>query len=332
MQPLSAPVQPDAHVHVPERVATASPRSRSPRRPPPPGTTPRALGPFFTVAARTPRLTIALGPLITPLIPLFAPGLSANLRLNASRIFSRAMSPAEHRAFARGVVASFYAFITDMARASRQVHDPCLADAFVATIHGEPAYLATRGRGRGAVLVTAHIGSFEAGLLALRRVEPAVHVVFKRDHSAPFERLRSALRQSIGVKEAPLDDGLDTWVRLRDALLRNEVVVMQADRALPGQQSEIVPFLGGSLRVPTGPVRLARLAGAPIVPVFAIRGADRRHDIHLGPAIDAGAEAMTGPDPAVVAITRAIEAVVANHPDQWLVLDAAFEEDRHGRA
>jgi KDO2-lipid IV(A) lauroyltransferase len=276
-------------------------------------------------------LTSALRPLLTRLIPLLVPRIRTNTRLNARRIFNRVLSPAEQRVFTRNVMASFYSFITDIACASRQILDPHRADAFVASVYGTPAYRAMRAQRRGAVLVTAHIGSFEAGLLALRRVEPAVHVVFKRDHSAPFERMRSSLRRSIGVHEAPIDDGLSTWVGLRDALLRDEVVVMQADRVLPGQQSAVVAFLGGSLRIPTGPVRLARLAGSPIVPVFTVRRADGRNDIHLEQAIEPHAIAGPGTDLAVLAVAQAIASVVAKHPEQWLVLDAAFEEDRRGR-
>lgn len=262
------------------------------------------------------------------------PGIRRSTRLNASRIYGHPLSPAAQRAFTRSVLANFYSFITDMALVSRQVHDSHLAQRLVGNVAGEHEYRAARSRGRGAVLVTAHIGSFEAGLIALRRVENSVHVVFKRDQSGPFERMRSSLRRALAVHEAAIDDGFGTWIALREALLRNEVVVMQGDRAVPGQQSIVVPFLGGSLRIPTGPVRLARLTSSPIIPVFAIRRADGKHDIFLATPIEPGESSpaiASGPiDHAVLAVARAIEAVVAHYPQQWLVLDAAFEEDRGG--
>ncbi len=321
--------QPGSKSHAPHRAASAE-RLR-PGPPPVAGTThppSRVLGAFFALAERSPQLAVALRPLVVPLVPWFSAGIRASTRRNAGRIFGRPLAPAEQRAFTRQVVANFYAFVTDVARVSRFASDARLSDELVGNVSGEGEYVAARAGGRGAVLATAHLGSFEAGLVALRRVEPVVHVVFKRDPCAPFERMRSALRRSLGVLEAPVDDGLRTWLRLRDALLRNEVVVMQADRALPGQRSAVVAFLGGSLRVPTGPARLARLTGSPIVPVFAARRADGRHDIHLGRPIDANEPASAGGDGAVLALARAIEAVVAQHPAQWLVLDTVFEEDR----
>ena len=295
-----------------------------------PGSTPKALGPFFAFAARAPRIASGMCPLIAPLVGMVAPGVRASTRLNARRIFSRELSGREQREFTRKVVSSFYSFITDLALVSRRAGDVGLADDLIGNVYGEEEYLAARSRRRGAVLVTAHFGSFEAGLFALRRVEPVVHVVFKRDETVEFERMRSALRRSLGVREAPIDDGLGTWLGLRDALLRDEVVVLQGDRAVAGQQSAVVPFLGGSLRIPTGPVRLAALTGSPIVPVFAIRRADGRHDIHLAAPIEPTQPTRTGSSAALCAVAKSIEQVVAKHPDQWLMLDAAFEEDHRG--
>ena len=102
-----------------------------------PGTTPPALGPFFALAARAPRLTAALGPLAVPLIPLVAPGIRANTRLNARRIFGRVLPPAQQRAFTRHVVANFYAFITDVARAAGQTPDSNPDDGLVGNVFGQ---------------------------------------------------------------------------------------------------------------------------------------------------------------------------------------------------
>ena len=141
------------------------------------------------------------------------------------------------------------------------------------------------------------------------------------------------------VREAPIDDGLATWMMLRQVLLDGEVVVMQADRAMPGQRSAVVPFLHGHLRVPTGAVRLARLTGCPIVPVFTVRLASGRFAVHIHAAIETSIEPDTATDvpgkhgatepvdPSVLAVAKSIESMVAKFPTQWLVLGAAFEED-----
>jgi KDO2-lipid IV(A) lauroyltransferase len=285
--------------------------------------TPVALGPFFWLAAYAPWVVKFLRPLAVRVVPAVSRGVRDQTRRNAERVFGRELSAAERRAFTRGVLGSFYDFVADVGLAGRgsveRLH------GLIERVEGAEGYAAARSKGRGAVMVTAHMGSFEVGLAALTRAEKpgAVRVVFRRDASGPFETMRARMRKMLGVIEAPIDDGLMTWMDLRDALLADGVVVMQADRAMPGQRSEVVPFLRGHLRIPTGAVRLARMTGSPIVPVFTVRLPSGRFAVELYPAIDAGADESA----AVRAMAGAIESVVERHPTQWLVLGAAFEED-----
>lgn len=283
---------------------------------------------LFFFARVAPWLLTLLRPIAVWIAVFSSRPLRDNIARNARWIFGRDLSGREARAFARGVVGSFYDFVTDVGRSGAGKS----AEAFLRRLNsdsGRNGYLQARQARRGAILVTAHMGAFEVGLAALRQVEKDVHVVFKRDAFAGFERIRSRVRAVLGVHEAPIDDGIASLARLRDALLADEVIVMQADRAMPGQRSQVVPFLHGHLRLPIGPVRLAELTGSPIVPVFVVPADGGRFDVHLCEPIhvNRGSEAVGGADPALLAIARAIEAFVARNPKQWLVLEPVFVED-----
>ena len=268
-----------------------------------------------------------LRPFASRVVPLVSARVRAQTRLNALRIFGRVLTPSRQGAFTRGVVSHFYDFVVDVGRAGHETAQSLRAR--IERVEGEQRYKDLRERGRGALLVTAHMGSFEVGLAALAGVERRVHVVYKRDPSRDFEAMRARVRRMLGVIEVPIEDGLQAWMHLREALSRGEVVVMQADRAMPGQRSVAVPFLHGTLRVPTGPARLALLTGCPIVPVFTVRRTSGRFAVHLCPAIEPGhTVAASGDVGAIVAaMAGAIEAMVARYPTQWLALGAAFEED-----
>jgi KDO2-lipid IV(A) lauroyltransferase len=145
-----------------------------------------------------------------------------------------------------------------------------------------------------------------------------------------FERLRNALRENLGIIEAPVDDGLANWMRLRDALFANEVVAMQADRVMPGQKGIKVPFLGGHVLLPDGPVRLAAITGSPILPVFTVQQRDGRIRVMIEPAIEVDInqpEATTG---VMERLGQVIARQVARYPEQWLVLQRAWLEDQTG--
>ena len=58
------------------------------------GTTPKALWPFFRLAAIAPGVLRALRPLVARLVPLFSRSVREQTRRNAARIFGRLLRPA----------------------------------------------------------------------------------------------------------------------------------------------------------------------------------------------------------------------------------------------
>ncbi len=250
---------------------------------------------------------------------------------NAVRLLGPGSTFEQRRALGRGVIANFYEFIFEMGRNERRSVQDIAGD--IEGIEGREHYDRAREYRRGAIVVTAHLGSFEIGVAALKAREPHVHVVFRRDAVAEFERLRSLQRRRLGVIEQPLEDGFAIWLRLRQALMKDEVVLMQGDRLLPGQRGVRVPFAHGHLMVPTGPVKLALTTGAPIVPVFAVRSESGGVRIFMEPAIlvEAGDPDEGGVHPATLELAKVIERYVARYPDQWLTVNPVFWEDTERR-
>jgi KDO2-lipid IV(A) lauroyltransferase len=227
------------------------------------------------------------------------------------------------------VVGSFFDFIIDLASLSAGDRD---ALACIDEVYGVAHYKKARAGGGGAIILTAHMGSFEVGLAALATMESDVHVVFQRDQSGSFERMRRSLREGLGIHEVPVGGQGLTWLKLRTALEDNGVVVMQSDRAMVGQASVPIAVLGGTLRIPIGPIVLARLTGSPIIPVFVTRTRQGRFIVRIEPPIKptpTRAYPVAG-DQEAVGIGRALECAIKRSPDQWLMLEPAFDEDRVG--
>jgi KDO2-lipid IV(A) lauroyltransferase len=244
-------------------------------------------------------------------------------RANGRRIFGRRADEGRLGGFGRDVVGSFFDFVLDVGRSVRMSREELAAR--IERVEGHERYLATRAAGRGAIVLTAHMGSFEVGAAALLEVEPKLHVVFKRD-TGRFEEIRRTLRGRLGVIEQPVDEGWGVWVKLRDALRANEVVAIQGDRVMPGQKGRRMAFLGGHVSLPTGPVKLAMASGAPIIPVFSVRTPRGGIELFIEEAIEVGADA----DAALARVAAVIAKYVARYPEQWLVLHKAFDEDAVG--
>ena len=241
---------------------------------------------------------------------------------NARRILGPDASDQQCEAFAGAVTGHFYDFVADVGHAVSLT--PGQMYARVSHVEGLERYQAARAAKRGAIVVTAHMGSFEVGLAALRHYEQRVHVVFRRDPEDGFDQIRQQLRERLGVIEAPVEEGWGLWMRLRDALMADEVVVVQGDRVMPGQKGERVKMFDAHVELPTGPVKLAQASGAPLVPIFSLREPDGSIRIVIEDAIDVAAQDA---DP-MQQLAGVLEKHVRARPEQWLRFEPAFCEDR----
>jgi len=283
---------------------------------------------FFAGALRVPWALRLTRPIWVNGVWLVARPTRHAVRDNLRHVLGRDTPTRELNAMGKRVVASFYDFVCEVG-ANHRKSLPKLIER-IESVEGQDAFLEARKPQRGAVLVTAHLGNFEVGLAAMRQKEDRVHVVFQRDRMSRFEQIRSELHQQLGILETPIDDGMASWLTLRDALQSDAVVMLQGDRVMPGQRGLAVPFFDGHLELPIGPAKLAMMTGSPLIPVFAIQspqtgGGHDKVRIVLGEPIEVpDAEAV---EPALRRVGQAIEQVVAQHPEQWHVLHRAFVED-----
>jgi predicted LPLAT superfamily acyltransferase len=122
---------------------------------------------------------------------------------------------------------------------------------------------------RGVLLLTAHLGNWEAAGQLLARLDTIINVTGFDHESA---EIRSLLKQASNAKFRllPLTGSPTDAIPLVAALRRGEIVCILGDRHY-GSPSARVPFLGGGARFPIGAYVLAAIANAPLVTVFNLR-------------------------------------------------------------
>jgi len=140
---------------------------------------------------------------------------------------------------------------------------------FSFSFDGEEHLRNTVAEGRGVLLLTAHIGNWEAAGQLLSRIEVPINVT-GFDRETP--EIRALLNQAskANFKLIPLTGSPTDAIPLLAALRRGEVVAMLGDRAY-GSSATSIPFLGGTASFPVGPYVMAAGAGAPLVHVFSLR-------------------------------------------------------------
>jgi len=287
---------------------------------------------YYGAIRRFPDLAPRLGRGVAAWLLATSPGFRGIVRENARLALGPDAADAEVERVAIAMVRNMQRSIADTLLSAGT--PPEALAARVRRFSGQEGYRrvreAGRASGRGLVVASIHMGSFEPCLALLRKFEPRIHVLFHPDPMPGFERTRSGLRRSIGIDEHPVTGGVQAWLGLHEALDRGEVVVLHADRTLPHQRGERMRFLGADdARLPTGPVRLALACGAPIVPVFCAWIEDGL-EVEMGEPIETERVRLRGDEvaghPAQAALVAAMERTIRRRPEQWL----AFARVRGG--
>jgi KDO2-lipid IV(A) lauroyltransferase len=178
-------------------------------------------------------------------------------------------------------------------------------------------------QGRGAILVTGHVGNWDLAGVCLAAAGYPAHAVIEPAEpalAAAYERLRGAT----GLKVLPLGSGMLSAYR---ALRRGGLLLLVGDRAI-GDPGREVAYGHGRRMASRGPAELACRSGAPVLVGYLVLNPDRSGPRYLG-CIE---PLVTDPGDDPIALTRTINArlsgIVLKFPDQWFVFQPDWVSDR----
>lgn len=182
-----------------------------------------------------------------------------------------------------------------------------------------------RRRGRGVVVLSAHLGNYN--VVARCPVAMGFRTAVVAEEVEPPElfdyvtRLRSAHELDVFP---PSTQAIRPILRL---LRQNGLLLIAGDRDVVGHHM-IVPFFGEPAALPPGPVLLAMRTGAALVPAFTIRRAPGRSLAVIEPPLElvrtGDWESDLRSNMAIMA--RTLERMIAVDPSQWAVLQQVWPE------
>jgi lauroyl/myristoyl acyltransferase len=189
---------------------------------------------------------------------------------------------------------------------------------FQADIIGRDRLESIAAGGRGIVLVTAHLGSWEIGGLFLARLGYKITTVAGVQLTRGLSPFIKSMKEECGLSVVAAEGGT---LRLFRALKRGQVVALHidGDQYLGGVETE---FFGSRTVLPRGPAALALRTRAAVVPAFAIRIARGKIKVLIGDEIETG-----GHDESSLTrkIALAVEAYIRRKPDQWCMFRRIWE-------
>ena len=141
----------------------------------------------------------------------------------------------------------------------------------------------TLAKGRGCLLLGAHLGSFEL----LRMLAPVhglyVNAVMYEENAANITEVLNA-RLDPTLRERVIVSGeVDTMLRIAECVSRGELVGVLGDRSAGSEKTATCRFFGRDAAFPQGPLRLALSLRVPVYWVAGLYEGDKRYVVHLEP-------------------------------------------------
>jgi predicted LPLAT superfamily acyltransferase len=188
-------------------------------------------------------------------------------------------------------------------------------------VHGEDVIQGVLAAGRGAILMGAHLGSFEV-VRAIGRRQPGLRVamVMYEENARKLNAALAAINPAAVQDIIPLGQ-IDSMLRVQACLDEGMVLGVLGDRTLGGDPTLRVPFLGADAEFPLGPMRLAAMLKRPVLFMSGLYLGGNRYAIHFERLADFSALERSDRDAAIQGAVAAYAACLERHcrtaPCNW---------------
>ena len=177
---------------------------------------------------------------------------------------------------------------------------------------------AARERGKGTILVTAHLGNWELGGMLLALEGFPLTVITRQEPSTELTQLRDRYRGKLGIKTIVIGTGTFAFLEVIQTLKNNGIVAMLIER--PEENSGTpVKFFGRDTPFSLGPSLLWQHTDAAVLPAFVVQKNEGQYLSFIDPAVPMQQDST--PREAVALNTQRIasqfETIIQRHPDQW---------------
>ncbi len=160
-----------------------------------------------------------------------------------------------------------------------------IENKFTYRFEGEENLRAIATGGRGGILLSAHVGNWEAAGHLLRRLDTRINVVM---YDAEHQGIKAYLERVTGGRNLNvivIKDDMSHVYAIGEALRKNEMICLHADRFLEGNKTVPMEFLGGRARFPEGPFVMAAAFNAPVSIVFAFKETSTHYHFYGSPLL-----------------------------------------------
>ena len=195
-------------------------------------------------------------------------------------------------------------------------------DEFEIEVHGEKVVHESLNQGgKGALLIGAHLGSFEV----LRSVGDGVGglkvaMLMYKENARKINATLAAINPKAMQDIIPLGR-IESMLEVRDKLASGYVVGLLADRSVGDDDTLMLDFLGHPAPFPVGPWRMAAMLQRPVFFMTGLYLGGNRYQVHLVQLADFSrverGQRKAAIEEAVAAYARCLERYCKKAPYNW---------------
>jgi KDO2-lipid IV(A) lauroyltransferase len=174
---------------------------------------------------------------------------------------------------------------------------------------------AALSKGKGVIVLTAHLGNWELGGIVIALLGYQFWAVVLPHKDRRVDNFFNFQRQRKGVGVIPLGKAVRTSL---DLLKDNKLLALVGDRDFT-EKGIVLDFFGKPALFPIGPAAFSLKTGALIVPGFMVRNKDDSFTLRIEKPIEYNpTENKEGDIKAIILRYKAVfENYICKYPDQW---------------
>jgi predicted LPLAT superfamily acyltransferase len=158
---------------------------------------------------------------------------------------------------------------------------------FQVKFHGKEHLQKLRSENKGALLLLAHLGSFDAGRYFSQEHDLPIYYVGYIRNAQKMNRALQKLNPQIHSRMISIDPGnIDFIFQIQNKIESGNLVALMGDRVGLDGKFSVAHFLGAPARFPAGPYQIAAILGCPIYMVFGLYNSPNQYNVYCEPFVE----------------------------------------------